>query len=159
MKHLSTTRCCRQKFHGVYVRETCFKRFLEFHNTVASNRTLIYFLKLVSYFSRLLGNHSWAISEGQLTCNSKKAFSSSLGPHFEVSLTRHGEPHKHFFVESIFLSSNVVLCNYRSIQMLHCKSNENQTQWDNNFVLLIKHHVDKDFMHMHNFSRKEQQVM
>ena len=41
---------CRQKFHRVYVRETCFKRFLEFHETVSSNRTLLYFLKLVSYF-------------------------------------------------------------------------------------------------------------
>ena len=45
-------------FHGVYVRETCFKRFLEFHETVSPNRTLLYFLKLVSYFSRLLANHT-----------------------------------------------------------------------------------------------------
>ena len=30
MKLLSATLCCRQKFHGVYVRETCFKRFLWF---------------------------------------------------------------------------------------------------------------------------------
>ena len=60
---------CRQKFHRVYVRETCFKRFLEFHETVSSNRTLLYFLKLVSYFSRQLANHSSAISEGQFTCN------------------------------------------------------------------------------------------
>ena len=50
---------CRQKFHRVYVRETCFKRFLEFHETVSSNRTLLYFLKLVCS----------AISEGQFTCN------------------------------------------------------------------------------------------
>ena len=57
---------CRQR---VYVRETCFKRFLEFHETVSSNRTLLYFLKLVSYFSRQLANHSSAISEGQFTCN------------------------------------------------------------------------------------------
>ena len=57
---------CRQKFHRVYVRETCFKRFLEFHETVSSNRTLLYFLKLVSYFSRQLANHSSAISDGQL---------------------------------------------------------------------------------------------
>ena len=60
---------CRQKFHRVYVRETCFKRFLEFHETVSSNRTLLDFLKLVSYFSRQLANHSSAISEGQFTCN------------------------------------------------------------------------------------------
>ena len=60
---------CRQKFHCVYVRETCFKRFLEFHETVSSNRALLYFLKLVSYFSRQLANHSSAISEGQFTCN------------------------------------------------------------------------------------------
>ena len=60
---------CRQKFHRVYVRETCFKRFLEFHETVSSNRTLLYFLKLVSYFSRQLANHSSAISEGQFSCN------------------------------------------------------------------------------------------
>ena len=60
---------CRQKFHRVYVRETCFKRFLEFHETVSSNRTLLYFLKLISYFSRQLANHSSAISEGQFTCN------------------------------------------------------------------------------------------
>ena len=53
---------CRQKFHRVYVRETCFKRFLEFHETVSSNKTLLYFLKLVSYFSRQLANHSSAIS-------------------------------------------------------------------------------------------------
>ena len=26
---------CRQKFHRVYVRETCFKRFLEFHETAS----------------------------------------------------------------------------------------------------------------------------
>ena len=57
------------KFHHVYVRETCFKRFLEFHETVSLNRTLLYFLKLVSYFSRQLANHSSAISEGQFTCN------------------------------------------------------------------------------------------
>ena len=43
--------------------------------------------------------------------------------------------------------------------MLHCKCNDNQTQWDNNSVLLSKHHVDKGYMHMHNFSEKEQQVM
>ena len=109
MKLLSATQCCRQKFLGVYVRETCFKRFLEFHETVSSNRTLLYFLKLISYFSRLLANHSSAISEGQFTCNFKKAFSRSLGPHIEVSLIKHGEPHIHFFVEYIFLSSNVVL--------------------------------------------------
>ena len=60
---------CRQKFHRVFVRETCFKRFLEFHETVSSNRTLLYFLKLVSYFSRQLANHSSAISEGQFTCS------------------------------------------------------------------------------------------
>ena len=103
MKLLSATQCCRQKFHGVYVRETCFKRFLEFHEIVSSNRTLLYFLKLVSYFSRLLANHSSAISEGQFTCNCKKVFSSSLGPHFEAPLTKHGEPHIYFFFESIFL--------------------------------------------------------
>ena len=60
---------CRQKCHRVYVRETCFKRSLEFHETVSSNRTLLYFLKLVSYFSRQLANHSSAISEVQFTCN------------------------------------------------------------------------------------------
>ena len=38
-----------------------------------------------------------------------KSFSSSLGPHLEVLLTKHGEPHIFFFVESIFLSSNFVL--------------------------------------------------
>ena len=32
--------------------------------------------------------------------------------------------------------------------MLHCKCNDNQTQWDNNFVLLSKQHVDKGFMHI-----------
>ena len=69
MKLLSATRCCRQKLHGVYVRETCFKRFLEFHETVSSNRTLLYFLKFVSYFSRLLANLRSVISEGQFTCN------------------------------------------------------------------------------------------
>ena len=60
---------CRQKFNRVYVRETCFKRFLVCHETVSSNRTLLYFLKLVSYFSRQLANHSSAISEVQFTCN------------------------------------------------------------------------------------------
>ena len=60
--------------------------------------------------------HSLAISEGQFTCNSYtiknavfKSFSSSLGPHFEVPLTKHGEPHIFFFVEFIFLSSKFVL--------------------------------------------------
>ena len=109
MKLLSATQCCRQKFYGVYVRETCFKRFLEFHETVSSNRTLLYFLKLVKYFYRLLANYSSAISEGQFTCNSKKVFSRPLGPHYEVPLKKHGEPHIHFFFESIFLSSNFVL--------------------------------------------------
>ena len=119
MKLLSATQCCRQKFHGVYVGETCFKRFFMVHETVSSNRTLLYFLKLVCNFSRLYANHSLAISEGQLTCNSCKcvytinavfkSFSSSLGPHFEVPLTKHGEPHIFFFVESIFLSSKFVL--------------------------------------------------
>ena len=33
MKLLYETQCCRHKFHCVYVRETCFKRFLEFHET------------------------------------------------------------------------------------------------------------------------------
>ena len=42
------------------------------HETVSSNRTLLYFLKLVCNFSRLLANHSSAISEGQFTCNSCK---------------------------------------------------------------------------------------
>ena len=37
------------------------------HETVSSNRTLLYFLKLVCNFSRLLANHSSAISEGQFT--------------------------------------------------------------------------------------------
>ena len=108
----------RQKFHGVYVRETCFKRFFMVHET--SNRTLLYFLKLVCNFSRLMANHSSAISEGQFTCNSCKcvytikkgvfkSFSSSLGPHFKVPLTKLCEPHIFFFVESIFLSSNFVL--------------------------------------------------
>ena len=64
---------CRQKFYRVYIRETCFERFLEFHETVSSNRTLLYFLKLVSYFSRQLANHSPAISEGQFTCNFYKS--------------------------------------------------------------------------------------
>ena len=50
MNLLSATQCCRQKFHGVYVRETSFKRFLEFHETVSSNRTLLYILKLVCNF-------------------------------------------------------------------------------------------------------------
>ena len=39
MKLLSATQRCRQNFHRVFVRETCFKRFLEFHETVSSNRT------------------------------------------------------------------------------------------------------------------------
>ena len=44
--------------------------------------------------------------------------------------------------------------------MLHCKCNDNRTQWDNNFVLLSKHHVDKGLMHyMHNSSGKGQQVI
>ena len=34
--------------------------------------TLLYFLKLVSYFSRLLANRSSAFPEGQFTCNSCK---------------------------------------------------------------------------------------
>ena len=68
VRALWSPQCCRQKFHGVYVRETCFKRFLEFHET----GTLLYFLKLVSYFSNLLANHSSAIPEGQFTCNSCK---------------------------------------------------------------------------------------
>ena len=34
--------------------------------------TLLFFLKLVSYFSRQLANHSSAIPEGQFTCNSCK---------------------------------------------------------------------------------------
>ena len=72
MKLLSATGCCRQKFHGVYVRETCFKRFFMVHETVSSNRTLLYFLKLVCNFSRLLANHSSAIYAGQFTCNSCK---------------------------------------------------------------------------------------
>ena len=90
------------------------------HETVSPNRTLLYFLKLVCNFSRLLANHRSAISEGQFTCNSCKCvytikkgvfkfFSSSLGPHFEVPLTKHGESHICFFVESFFLSSNFVL--------------------------------------------------
>ena len=90
------------------------------HETVSSYRTLLYFPKLVCNFSRLLANHSPAISEGQFTCNFCKCvytikkgvfkvFSSSFGPHFEVPLTKHGEPHIHFFVESIFLSSNFIL--------------------------------------------------
>ena len=77
------------------------------HETVSLNRTLLYFLKLVCNFSRLLANQSLAISEGQFTCNSCKCvytikkgvfkcFSSSLGPHFEVPLTKHGEPHIFF---------------------------------------------------------------
>ena len=45
------TQCIIQKFHGVYVRDTCFMRFLEFHETVSLNRTLLYFLKLVSFTS------------------------------------------------------------------------------------------------------------
>ena len=117
MKLLSATQCCRQKFHGVYVRETCFKRFFMVHETVSSNRTLLYFLKLVCNFSRLLANHSSAISEGQFTCNSCKcvytikkgvfkSFSSSLSTHFEVPLTK---PHIFFFIESNFMSSNFVL--------------------------------------------------
>ena len=53
MKLLSATQCCRQKFHGVYVRETCFKRFLEYHVTVSSHRTLLYFLKLVCNFCQV----------------------------------------------------------------------------------------------------------
>ena len=120
MKLLSSTQCCRQKFHGVYVRETCFSRFFMVYETFSSNRTLLYFLKLVCNFSRLLANHSSVISEGQFTCNSCKcvytikkgvfkSFSSSLGPYFEVPLTKHGEHHIFFFVETIFLSSNFVL--------------------------------------------------
>ena len=31
------------------------------------------------------------------------------------------------------------------LQMLLCKCNDNQTQWDNNFVFLSKHHVDTGF--------------
>ena len=46
---------CRQKFHRVYVRQTYFKRFLEFHETVSSNRILLYFLKLVSISQSQLG--------------------------------------------------------------------------------------------------------
>ena len=72
MKLLYETQRCRHKLHGVYVQETCFKRFLEFHETVSSNRTLLYFLKLVSYFSRPLANHSSAFPESQFTCNSCK---------------------------------------------------------------------------------------
>ena len=90
------------------------------HETVSPNRTLLYFLKLVFNFFRLLANHSSAISEGEFTCNSCKcvytikkgvfkSYSSSLGPHFEVLLTKAGEPHIHFFVESIAMSSNFVL--------------------------------------------------
>ena len=72
MKLLSATQCCRQKFHRVYIRETCFKRFFMAHETVSSNRALLYILKLVCNISRLLANHSSAISEGQFTCNSYK---------------------------------------------------------------------------------------
>ena len=97
----------------MYVRETCFKRFLEIHETVSSNRTLLYFLKLVSQFSRLLANHRSDIYEGHLPVipadvytRVRKGSFSSLGPHFEVPLTMHGEPHIYFFVESTFLSSN-----------------------------------------------------
>ena len=68
MKLLYETRCCRHKLHGVYVQETCFKRFLEFNEAVS----LLFFLKLVSYFSRLLANYSSAFPEGQFTCNSCK---------------------------------------------------------------------------------------
>ena len=74
------------------------------HETVSSNRTLLYFLKLVCNFPRLLANHSSAISEGQFTnvyAQLRKGSFSSLCPHFEVPLTKHGEPHVHFFVESI----------------------------------------------------------
>ena len=60
MKLLYDVHCMIQKFHGVYVRDTCLMRFLEFHETVSLNRTLLYFLKLVSYTSRLFANHSSA---------------------------------------------------------------------------------------------------
>ena len=47
-------------------------RFLEFYEIVSLIRTLLYFLKLVSYTPRLLANHSSAFPEGQSTCNSCK---------------------------------------------------------------------------------------
>ena len=66
-------------------------------------------MKRVSYVSRLLANHSSAFPEGQFTCyscNSSNVCKSilrkllcSLGPHFEVTLTKYGEPKIHFFVE------------------------------------------------------------
>ena len=70
MQLMYNTQCIMQKFHGVYVRDTCFMRFLEFHETVSLNRTLLCFLKLVLYASRQLANHSSAFPEGQSTCNS-----------------------------------------------------------------------------------------
>ena len=119
MKLLYATQCCWQKFHGVYVRETCFKIFLELHETVSSIRTLLSILKLVLYFSRLLANHSSAISEGQFTCNSKKAWWAPYAflrwIHLHVQQRR--------FIRSPFKCVN-------------------QTQWDNSFFLLSKHHVD-----------------
>ena len=70
--------------------------------TVSSNRILLYFLKLVCNFFRLLANHSSAISEGHLPVipanvytQLRKGSFSSLCPHFKVPLTKHGEPHLH----------------------------------------------------------------
>ena len=114
------TQCCRHKLNGVYIRETCFKRCLVFHETVSSNMTLLCFLKLVSHFSRLLANHSSAFPEGQFTCNScnssnvcksiLRKFLSSLGPHFEVLLTKYGEPNIHFFVEELSIIRGPFKC-------------------------------------------------
>ena len=133
MKLLSATRCCRQKFHRVYVRETCFKRFLEFHEIVSSNRTLLYFLKLVSYFARQLANHSSAVSEGQFTCNFYKCvYTIKKGVIWWALYT--------------FLRWIQTSYYSRSIQMLRCKCNDHQTQWDNKFVLpsmLSEHNVEK----------------
>ena len=32
--------------------------------------------------------------------------------------------------------------------MLQCKCNDNETQWDNNFIPISKHPVDKGLMHV-----------
>ena len=123
----------------------CFKRLLEFHETVSSNRTLLNFLKLVSYFSRQLADHNSAISDGHFTVipadvytqfkclqiHYKKMFQTLL-----VLISKYGEPHIHFFDVSLFLSSKFLLF------AVHLNVALQVTQWDNNFVLLSKHHVD-----------------
>ena len=85
-------------------------RFLEFHENVSLNRTLPYFLKLVSYTLRLLANHSSAFPEGQSTCNSGECvYILKKGVFISKLLYQSGEPHMYFLVEYTSLSSNFVL--------------------------------------------------